>query len=253
MSVKTIRGFILILSVLSIAACSKDDEEKYVAREVEQLYNVAHDYADRNQWRIAAIAFDEVERQHPYSVWARRAQLMSAYSHYMARRYDDAILAADRFLQLHPGNASAPYAYYLKAVSYYNQIIDVGRDQDLTYKAHGALVELIRRFPDSIYAQDARLKLDLTNDHLAGKEMEVGRFYLNREEYLAALGRFQLVTQKYETSSHVPEALHRLVEVHLALGLVRDAEKNAAVLGSNYPGSKWYAYSYELLTENRQD
>ena len=253
MTVKYIRGFILGLTVLTVAACSKDKEQKYVAQEVEQLYNVAHDFADKKRWRIAAIAFDEVERQHPYSVWARRAQLMSAYSHYMSRKYDDAILAVDRFLQLHPGNSAAPYAYYLKALSYYNQIVGVGRDQDLTFKARDALVELIRRYPESNYSQDARLKLDLTNDHLAGKEMEVGRYYLSREEYLAALGRFQLVTSKYETSSHVPEALHRLVEVELALGLVVDAEKNAAVLGTNYPGSKWYERSYKLLTENRQD
>ena len=243
----------MALTVLAVTACSKDKEKKYVAQEVEQLYNVAHDFADRKRWRIAAVAFDEVERQHPYSVWARRAQLMSAYSHYMSRRYDDAILASDRFLQLHPGNSAAPYAYYLKAVSYYNQIVGVGRDQDLTFKAKDALVELIRRYPESTYSQDARLKLDLTNDHLAGKEMDVGRYYLSREEYLAALGRFQLVTSKYETSSHVPEALHRLVEVELALGLVADAEKNAAVLGTNYPGSKWYERSYKLLTENRQD
>ncbi len=253
MIVKYFRGFILGLTVLAVAACSKDKEEKYVALEVEQLYNVAQDFADKKRWRIAAIAFDEVERQHPYSVWARRAQLMSAYSHYMSRRYDDAILAVDRFLQLHPGNRSAPYAYYLKAVSFYNQIVGVGRDQDLTFKARDALVELIRRYPESTYSQDARLKLDLTNDHLAGKEMDVGRYYLHREEYLAALGRFQLVTSKYETSSHVPEALHRLVEVELALGLVADAERNASVLGANYPGSKWYERSYKLLTENRQD
>lgn len=247
------RGFILGLTILAVTACSKNKEETYIAQEVEQLYNVAHDFADRKRWRIAAIAFDEVERQHPYSVWARRAQLMSAYSHYMSRNYDDAILASDRFLQLHPGNVSAPYAYYLKAVSYYNQIVDVGRDQDLTFKARDALVELIRRYPESTYSQDARLKLDLTNDHLAGKEMNVGRYYLHREEYLAALGRFQHVANKYETSSHVPEALHRLVEVDLALGLVVDAEKNAAVLGTNYPGSKWYERSYKLLTKNRQD
>jgi outer membrane protein assembly factor BamD len=253
MMVNYFRGFILGLTILAVTACSKNKEETYIAQEVEQLYNVAHDFADRKRWRIAAIAFDEVERQHPYSVWARRAQLMSAYSHYMSRNYDDAILASDRFLQLHPGNVSAPYAYYLKAVSYYNQIVDVGRDQDLTFKARDALVELIRRYPESTYSQDARLKLDLTNDHLAGKEMNVGRYYLHREEYLAALGRFQHVANKYETSSHVPEALHRLVEVDLALGLVVDAEKNAAVLGTNYPGSKWYERSYKLLTKNRQD
>jgi len=253
MNTKVIRFFVLGSLLLTVAACSKDKAEKYTARDVEQLYNIAADFSDKRRWKYAAVAYDEVERQHPYSVWARRAQIMSAYSHYMARNYDEAVLASERFLQLHPGNSGAPYAYYLIALSHYNQIIDVGRDQEKTFEAQNALSEVFRRFPSTEYAKDAKLKFDLTRDHLAGKEMEVGRFYLMREEYLAALGRFQSVAEQFESTSHLPEALYRLTETYLALGLVKDAERSAQVLGHNYPGNKWYERSYELLTENRQD
>jgi len=250
---KAFKFTVLGVSLLSLAACGGNKEEKYVAREVEQIYNIAGDLLDKRRWEKAAEAFDEVERQHPYSVWARRSQLMAAYAHYMSRNYDDAILACERFLQLHPGNKGAPYAYYLIALSHYNRIVDVGRDQVETEEAQKALLELIRRFPNTDFAKDAKLKYDLTNDHLAGKEMEIGRFYLNKQNYLAALGRFQIVAYGFDTTSHVPEALHRLVEVNLALGLVAEAERVAQVLDHNYPGSKWYERSYALLTENRQD
>ena len=235
--------------VLGVAACSsKDDEDRYVARDVEVLYNLAQDNLDRGRYKFAAAAFDEVERQHPDSVWARRAQLMAAYSHYMTNSYDDAILAAERFLQLHPGNRSAPYAYYLIALCHYEQISDVGRDQQKTLDAENSLVEVIRRYPNTDYVKDAKLKLDLTRDHLAGKDMEVGRFYQQRHEYLAAETRFRAVIEKYQTTSHAPEALHRLVEVYLALGIDEEAKMAAAVLGRNFPGSKWYRYSYSLLS-----
>ena len=253
MGTKSIRFFVMGSILLTVAACGKDSVEKYSARSVDQLYNIAGDLSDKRRWKAAAVAYDEVERQHPYSVWARRAQLMSAYSHYMARNYDESVLAAERFLQLHPGNAGAPYAYYLIGLSHSNQIVDVGRDQEKTFEAQGALSEVFRRFPNSEYAKDAKLKFDLTRDHLAGKEMEVGRFYLMREEYLAALGRFQLVAIEYDSTSHLPEALYRLTETYLALGLVKDAERAAQVLGHNYPGNKWYVRSYAILSENRQD
>ncbi len=234
--------------LLMLAACgSGDSEDRYVARDVEVLYNLGQDQLERGRYRLAAAAFDEVERQHPYSIWARRAQLMAAYAAYQSNRYDDSILAAERFLQLHPGNAGAPYAYYLIALCHYERINGVGRDQEETAQAQNALIEVIRRFPDSEYAEDARLKLSLTNDHLAGKDMEVGRFYLNRQEYLAAVGRFRNVIEKYETTSHAPEALHRLVESYLALGIAHEAQMAAAVLGHNFPESKWYRYSYRLL------
>jgi outer membrane protein assembly factor BamD len=188
-----------------------------------------------------------VERQHPYSVWARRAQLMSAFSYYVAGEYGEAIGSAQRFLSLHPGSREAPYAYYMIAVSYYEQISGVQRDQRITQQALDALNELIRRYPNTDYAADARLKVDLARDHLAGKEMEIGRFYQQQGLYLAAIARFRTEVDRYDTTSHTPEALHRLVESYLALGLPEEATKAAAVLGKNYPESKWYERSYALI------
>lgn len=249
---------IAVLSSFGLSGCAGDGSESSVKDNlafqeapVEQLYNNALDQLRRRNWEEAAKAFDEVERQHPYSVWARRAILMSAYSYYEAAKYNQAILAADRFIQLHPGNKDAPYAYYLKAVSLYEQIVDVGRDQKKTEQATAALTELIRRFPQTEYARDARLKYDLTRDHLAGKEMNIGRYYLMRGQQIAAINRFRTVIEKYQTTSHVPEALHRLVEAYLSMGIVKEAQTAAAVLGYNYPGNEWYQDSYALLTDNK--
>ncbi len=243
---------LLCAAVFGLAACSSNDsEDTYIARDVEVIYNLAQDNLERKRYRFAAAAFDEVERQHPYSVWARRAQLMAAYSAYMSNQYDDAVLAAQRFLQLHPGNSSAPYAYYLIALCHYEQISGIGRDQAKTEEAEAALIEVIRRFPETEYAQDAQLKLSLTQDHLAGKDMEVGRFYQNRQEYLAATMRFRRVIDRYQTTSHAPEALHRMVESYLALGMVDEARRTASVLGENFGDTKWYRYSYSLLVDGR--
>ncbi len=248
--VKIILAATLGASLLAgCASSNKKGELKYVARDVETLYNLATETLAKKNYKDAGLLFDEVERQHPYSVWARRAQLMSAYSYYQGNKYDDAINAAQRFLSLHPGNKDAPYAYYLIAVSQYEQISDVRRDQKTTEKALNALQELVRRYPNSDYAADARLKLDLTRDHLAGKEMEIGRWYEQRHEYLAAITRFRRVIDDYNTTSHTAEALHRLVESYLALGLREEAKKSAAVLGYNYPGSKWYERSFALINK----
>ena len=236
--------------VLPVAGCARNkakSDTAYVARDVNTLYTLAKKWLDQGRYVDAAKAFDEVERQHPYSVWARRAQLMSAFSYYMAQQYTDAISSANRFLTIHPGNKDAPYANYLVAMSYYQQIEDVTRDQKITQSASDSFGELIRRYPESRYASDARLKLDLINDHLAGKEMEVGRFYQRQGNWLAATIRFRTVVDKYQTSGHTPEALERLVESYLALGVPAEAKKAAAVLGTNYPGSKWYQRSYELI------
>jgi outer membrane protein assembly factor BamD len=235
---------------LTLGACASNKQKKdqaYVARDVETLYLAAKDALDRNQYRQAAAMFDEVERQHPYSVWARRAQLMSAFAYFVAKEYTEAISSSQRFLSLHPGSREAPYAYYMIAVSYYEQISGVQRDQRITQQALDALGELIRRYPNSDYAVDARLKVDLARDHLAGKEMEVGRYYQQQGLYLAAIIRFRTVVDQYDTTSHTPEALHRLVEAYLALGLPEEAQKAAAVLGANYPSSKWYQRSYALM------
>jgi len=246
------RILVALITAFSLAACAGDDAPRELAEAPpEKLYSDALDQLDRDNWAQCAQGFDEVERQHPYSVWARRAILMSAYCYYQANKYTEAITAADRFITLHPGNKEAPYAYYLKAVSLYEQIVDVGRDQRRTEQAMAALTELIRRFPQTDYARDARLKLDLTRDHLAGKEMAIGRYYLRRNEYVAAINRFRTVIEKYQTTSHVPEALHRLVECYLSLGVKKEAQTAAAVLGYNYPGSDWYEDSYNLLVENK--
>ncbi|WP_336986288.1 outer membrane protein assembly factor BamD [Altererythrobacter aquiaggeris] len=219
----------------------------YVARDVETLYGEAKARLDRGDTKTAAGLFDEVERQHPYSPWARRAQLMSAFSYYVARDYNQSIQSAQRFLSIHPGNKDAPYAYYLIALSYYEQISDVERDQGITQQALTALNEINRRYPTTQYAADARLKIDLVNDHLAGKEMQIGRFYERSGNWVAAQIRFQNVVGLYDTTSHAPEALYRLTETSLALGIPAEAKKYAAVLGANYPGSEWYEKAYELI------
>jgi len=241
---------IALVSTLSACATGKNKADtQYVARDVSTLYNSAKYRLDRGQFKLAAALFDEVERQHPYSPWARRAQLMSAFSYYMNRDYTEAISAAQRFLAIHPGNKDAPYAFYLISLCYYEQIADVTRDQKTTEQARSSLGELIRRYPESRYAADARLKLDLVNDHLAGKEMEIGRFLQRRGQWLAATLRFRNVVDDYQTTTHAPEALERLVESYLALGIPEEAKKAAAVLGANYPGSKWYEHAYKLMQE----
>ena len=246
----------LCLAAVGVTGCTRGSKEgkadqKYVAQDVETIYVAAKDFLDRRRYKEAALLFDEVERQHPYSIWARRAQLMSAFSYYRGGQYQEAILSAQRFLSLHPGNKDAAYAYYLVAVSYYEQIISVDRDQKTTQQALDALNELVRRYPDTDYAADARLKLDLARDHLAGKEMEVGRFYQVNGNWLAATVRFKKVIDSYDGTSHVPEALERLVESYLALGIPAEAKKAAAVLGFNYPGSVWYERAYKLVQKHK--
>ena len=241
---------LVALSAVTVGGCARNKtkaDKSYIAQDVETLYNIGKDRLESRQYKNAGVIFDEVERQHPYSVWARRAQLMSAFSYYMARDYQEAILAAQRFLSVHPGNRDAPYAYYIIAISQYEQITSVDRDQKVTAEALTALNELVRRYPNSKYASDARLKIDLARDHLAGKEMEIGRFYQSNGNWLAAVGRFRNVTVTYDGTSHVPEALERLVESYLALGIPEEARKTAAVLGHNYPGSVWYERAYKLV------
>ena len=240
-------GAVFLAGALALSACSSDEVE-YVERPVEELYNSALDQLLDGSYTAAAQEFDEVERQHPYSVWATKAQLMAAFSYYQTNQYDQAILSASRFIQLHPNSVDAPYAFYLVAISYYEQITDVGRDQRVTEQALAALGELGRRYPDTVYARDARLKIELARDHLAGKEMEIGRFYLAEGNFVSAINRFRIVIEQYQTTSHAPEALHRLAESYLALGVADEAQTAAAVLGHNYPGSLWYQDSYALLT-----
>ncbi len=233
---------------LFLAGCEGAvDDSVYYEGPVDELYNIAMDALLQERYKYAAKLFDEVERQHPYSVWATKAKLMSAYALYQANDYDGANQALDRFISLHPGNRDVDYAYYLKALTYYERITDVERDQTVTEQALASLEEVIRRFPDSNYARDARRKYDFVRDHLAGREMAVGRYYLKRGQYVAAINRFRTVVEKYQTTTHVPEALHRLVEAYTALGITDEARKAASVLGYNYPDSPWYQDSYELV------
>lgn len=253
---KLTRSAILLLACAAIvpaAGCARNKaktDTAYIARDVNTLYALAKKTLDQQRYEDAAKLFDEVERQHPYSTWARRAQLMSAFSYYLAEKYPEAVSSAQRFLTIHPGNKDAPYAHYLIAMSYYKQISDVTRDQSVTLQAQQAFGELIRRYPDSRYSADARLKQDLINDHLAGKQMEVGRYYQRSGKWLAASLRFREVVENFQTTNHTPEALERLVECYLALGVPEEAQKSAAVLGRNYPGSEWYHRAYKLIGEH---
>jgi outer membrane protein assembly factor BamD len=242
----------LALPLVACAHGKSRTDTAYVARDVSSLYTVAKRTMDRGDYETSAKLFDEVERQHPYSVWARRAQLMSAFNYYLAQKYTDSVNSAQRFLTIHPGNAEAPYAQYLIAMSYYQQIDDITRDQTTSQQASDAFGELIRRYPDSRYAADARLKIDLIQDHLAGKEMEIGRFYQRSGQWLAATYRFRNVVDQYPTSSHAPEALERLVECYLSLGVPVEAQKAAAVLGRNYPETYWYRQSLKLLGQENK-
>lgn len=251
------RAVAVTLLAAGLGACGgfgRDEraELQYTDEPVAQLYNRAGDYLDRRRYPEALQMFEEVERQHPYSSWARRAMLMEAYAHYQARQYDESIADAERFISLHPGNESAPYAYYLVAICHFERILDVGRDQATTERALQALNDVVRRYPESAYARDARLKLDMVYDQLAGKEMEVGRFYLTRDQHLAAINRFRNVieNQNFQRTSHVPEALHRLVESYLSVGMIEEAQRMAAILGHNFPGNAWYERSYALMTDS---
>jgi len=246
---------IAFLAASALGACSQltgsgdsdKDAATYVERPVEQIYADAWKQIDERNWEPAAKQFDEVERQHPYSIWARRAMLMSAFCYYQANKYTDATNTADQYIELHPGTKEVAYAFYLKAMALYEQIVDVERDQTVTEQALTALQDVVQRFPNSEYARDASLKIDLTLDHLAGKEMEVGRYYLVRHDYVGAINRFKEVVQRYQKTSQIAEALERLTEAYYALGVYNEAQTAAAVLGANYPGSPWYQDAYDLL------
>jgi len=243
-----LRVSIASLLLCSLAACdSKKDDKNKTEKTAEQLYTQGRADFAKGSYIKAVESFDEVERQHPHSEWSPRAQIMAGYAYYSAQEYDDTILTLKRFLKFHPGSDSAAYASYLIALSYYEQISDVGRDQGMTEQAMQSLREVVKRYPDSEYARDAALKLDLTADHLAGKEMMVGRYYLNRDEFISAVNRFKKVVDDYQRTTHTPEALHRLVETYLKLGVVDEAKRYGAVLGHNFPDSTWYRYTYELL------
>ena len=247
---------VLMAASISLGACQTDKAKRelaYVERPVEVLYNTAAKELDTRDYEDAIQLFNEVERQHPYSEWARRSTLMSAFAAYQSRRYDEAVDTARRYISLNPGSDEAAYAYYLVATSYFEQIVDVGRDQRTTELAKASLDELLRRFPTTEYAKDAQLKMDMVDDQLAGKEMEIGRFYLRRQEHLPAINRFRKVVTDFDTTTHTPEALYRLVEAYMSVGLKGEALAAAAVLGYNHPDSEWYKTAYGIMDEEGLD
>ncbi len=242
----------VVLPLISACGGSKDESANATTTvaPVEDLYNNGIDALNARRYETATDQFNLVEQNYPYSSWAVNAQLMQGYTQYLRNNYTDAIATLDRFIQLHPAHRDIAYAYYLRALCYYEQIADIQRDQRGTELAMGALQEVVNRFPDSAYARDARLKIDLCRDHLAGKEMEIGRWYESQHLYESAIGRFQRVVDDYQTTNHVPEALHRLTEIYLLLGLREQARKTASVLAYNYPGSSWYEDSYNDLFDS---
>lgn len=236
-------------AAFGLSACSSDEESQLAFEDepVGKLYNEALNLLGDGNYSDAAAKFEDVERQHPYSEWARKAIVMSAFAYYQSRNYDEAIQAAKRYITLNPSGSDAAYAQFLIAQSYYDQIPDVTRDQQRTESALEGLREVVRRYPDTDYARDARYKLQQAYDQLAGKEMEVGRYYLKHKNYVAALNRFKTVVKNYQTSSQIEEALMRLTEAYMAMGITSEAQTATAILGHNYPASPWYKDAYALL------
>lgn len=239
---------LLLAATFMLTACGTANKEPVIGT-VDSLYTSGQAALSAGKYADAIHTFQELERQHPYSEWATRAQMMVAFAHLQSNNVEEASASAERFIRLHPGHKDLPYLYYIRGLAFYKNISDVNRDQGATRKAAEAFQELITRFPDSEYARDAKQKLLLTQDHLAGKEMAIGRYYQGQDHYLAAINRFQEVVEKYQTSSQTPEALLRLTESYIALGIKDEAERNAAILGHNYPGSDWYKRAYGLLRD----
>jgi outer membrane protein assembly factor BamD len=249
--VRSLAGYAaLALLVAPLMACSlfNKDEDFVPDQPADKLYNQGLYLLNQQQdYKEAAKKFDEVDRQNPYSDWARKALLMSAYSYYESQQYTDCINSAERYVTLHPGSPDAAYAQYLIGASYYDQILDVSRDQARAEKAINALEEVVRKYPDSEYATAAHKKIDMARDQLAGKEMEIGRYYMSKRDFVGAINRFKVVVTQYQTTRHVEEALERLTEAYVSLGLMDEAQTAAAVLGHNFPDSPWYKDSYNLV------
>jgi len=248
----------LIAAAAPLGACSTvagwwdtmlgKKDETFVDQPADKLYNEGlYLLNNKHESSDAAKRFEEVDRQHPYSDWARKSLLMSAYAYYEARDYDSCIGAASRYITLHPGSPDAAYAQYLIAVSNFDQIPDITRDQGRTEKAISALEEVVRKYPNSEYATNARRKLDSARDQLAGKEMLVGRYYMDKRDFTGAINRFKTVVTQYQTTRHVEEALYRLTEAYMSIGIVGEAQTAAAVLGHNFPDSRWYKDAYNLV------
>jgi outer membrane protein assembly factor BamD len=243
------RMCVLVLVVAALPACSWFGKEDVIPDDpADKLYNEGLFLLNNKQdFKAAAKRFEEVDRQHPYSEWARKALIMSAYAHYEGTSYEDSVSAAKRYVTLHPGSPDAAYAQYLIGSSYFDQIPDITRDQGRTERAMQALDEVVRKYPNTEYATAAKRKVEVARDQLAGKEMETARYYLKRREYIAAINRFKVVITQYQTTRHVEEALMRLAETYMSLGIVNEAQTAAAVLGHNFPDSQWYKDAYRIV------
>lgn len=243
--------FNLLMLCMILSSCSNKAktamEKKDLLNSPETLYNLAIDAIEESKFHAASKKFAQLSKEYPYSKWSNKAKIMEAYSLFKTKSYDEAIALIDYFIMLHPANEYIEYAHYLKALCYYYQISDVYREQEITILADSAFKEVIKKFPNGKYVKDSKLKLDLINDHLAGKEMEIGRFYLKRGKLISAINRFKEVTKKYQTTIHIQEALYRIAAIYVDMNLTDEAQKYAAVLGKNYPESKWYKYSYNLF------
>ena len=244
-----------VLAVAILAGCGNSTSERVRRGEIpmenftaEQIYERGEYELSRNKGEDAAFFFSEIERLYPYSEITKRALIMQAFSFHKAKMYEESRASAQRYIDFYPADDDAAYAQYLLALSYYDQIDDVGRDQGLTFQALQELRKVIEVYPNSDYARSAKLKFDLAFDHLASKEMEIGRFYLRRDHFGAAIKRFRVVVEDFQTTTHTPEALHRLVEAYLSLGLIAEAQTAGAILGHNFRSSEWYEDSYGLLT-----
>jgi outer membrane protein assembly factor BamD len=230
-----------------LAGCADDKNAIAPDEPADKLYNEGLTLLNKKEFVDSAKKFEEVDRQHPYSDWGRKSLLMAAFAYYEGGKYDDTIMAAKRYVTLHPGSSDAAYAQYLMASAYFDQIPDVTRDQARTERAMQVLAEVARKYPDTEYAESAKKKIEVARDQLAGKEMMVGRFYLERRNFIGAINRFKAVVTQYQTTRHVEEALMRLTECYMALGIVPEAQTAAAVLGHNFPSSPWYQDAYKLV------
>jgi len=253
MMMTKIKHILFLFLVCGIISSCSSAKEQQLNPSAEILYNQAYEQLQQTSYKKAAETFEKVELEHPYSKWAVKAKLMGGYAYYKDGSYDDAVISFDRFIKFHPGNKDIAYAYYMKAICYYDQIADVTKDQSNTARAMAALEQVILRFPGTPYAQDASMKIALTNDHLAGKEMEVGRYYLEQKNYLSALNRFSTVVNNYQTTAHIEEALYRQVELYTILGLNGEAGKAYRVLEYNYPKSGWTAQAVKIINTQGAD
>ncbi|HLH94035.1 MAG TPA: outer membrane protein assembly factor BamD [Xanthobacteraceae bacterium] len=249
------RAFALLVLVAPLGACStinawfsKDDDEEVAEEPADKLYNEGlYLLNDKKEYKSAAKKFEEVDRQHPYSDWARKSLIMSAYAYYESGDYDETVNAARRYVTLHPGSPDAAYAQFLIGSSYFDRIPDISRDQDRAEKAVAELEEVVRKYPNTEYADSAKKKIEIARDQLAGKEVDIGRWYMQHHDYTGAINRFKTVVTRYQTTRHVEEALMRLTEAYMSLGIVDEAQTSAAVLGHNFPDSPWYQDAYNLV------